>query len=180
MPAPPPPSYGSASPPPPGFGQGVQYTRAGFGQRFGAWLLDALICGVPAGILFGVLAAVLPREDPQLCEDFDGELAVCEPFTGASTAIFFVLIAAAVLFYLFYYIGHLQGRGGGTPGKRIIGLRLVKSGTNEVVGMGRAVGRRLGEIISGIPCYLGYFWMLWDDKNQTWHDKMVDSEVIKT
>jgi hypothetical protein len=28
-------------------------------------------------------------------------------------------------------------------------------------------------------CYLGYLWMLWDDQKQTWHDKIVDSAVIR-
>jgi uncharacterized RDD family membrane protein YckC len=32
--------------------------------------------------------------------------------------------------------------------------------------------------MSGNFCFLGYLWMLWDDKNQTWHDKVVNSVVI--
>ena len=27
--------------------------------------------------------------------------------------------------------------------------------------------------------YLGYLWMLWDDKKQTWHDKVVGSSVVR-
>jgi len=27
--------------------------------------------------------------------------------------------------------------------------------------------------------FLGYFWMLWDDDNQTWHDKVVRSRVVR-
>jgi uncharacterized RDD family membrane protein YckC len=33
--------------------------------------------------------------------------------------------------------------------------------------------------VSGYVCLLGYLWMLWDDKKQTWHDKMVGSNVVR-
>ena len=34
--------------------------------------------------------------------------------------------------------------------------------------------------ISGQICYLGYLWMLWDGKNQTWHDKVAGTFVVRT
>jgi hypothetical protein len=34
-------------------------------------------------------------------------------------------------------------------------------------------------IFSSAIFYLGYLWMLWDDKKQTWHDKVVNSVVVK-
>ena len=33
--------------------------------------------------------------------------------------------------------------------------------------------------VSGQVCYLGYLWMLWDDRNRTWHDMIVDSIVVR-
>jgi uncharacterized RDD family membrane protein YckC len=33
--------------------------------------------------------------------------------------------------------------------------------------------------LSGQILGLGYFWMLWDDNDQTWHDKIVKSIVVK-
>jgi uncharacterized RDD family membrane protein YckC len=47
------------------------------------------------------------------------------------------------------------------------------------IGMGQAGLRYVGKIISGIPCGLGYFWMLWDDQKQCWHDKIASTKVIK-
>ena len=32
---------------------------------------------------------------------------------------------------------------------------------------------------SALPCCLGFLWMLWDDEDQTWHDKICDTVVIK-
>jgi uncharacterized RDD family membrane protein YckC len=34
--------------------------------------------------------------------------------------------------------------------------------------------------ISANVFYLGYLWMLWDDKKQTWQDKVVTSVVVRT
>ena len=34
-------------------------------------------------------------------------------------------------------------------------------------------------IISAWPCYLGYLWMLWDDRRQTWQDKVANSIVVR-
>ena len=52
--------------------------------------------------------------------------------------------------------------------------------TGEPIGIGKALGRQLfASFISGQIFSLGYLWMLWDDKKQTWHDKIVGSVVIK-
>ena len=45
---------------------------------------------------------------------------------------------------------------------------------------GAAVGRYLfAAFISGNFLLLGYLWSLWDDRKQTWHDKVVSSVVVK-
>jgi uncharacterized RDD family membrane protein YckC len=38
--------------------------------------------------------------------------------------------------------------------------------------------RQLCKIISGVVCYLGFLWMIWDPKKQTWHDKIVTTQVV--
>jgi uncharacterized RDD family membrane protein YckC len=40
------------------------------------------------------------------------------------------------------------------------------------------VGRYFGRILSGIACFLGYLWMLWDPEKQTWHDKLTNTVVV--
>jgi uncharacterized RDD family membrane protein YckC len=37
----------------------------------------------------------------------------------------------------------------------------------------------VGKFISSLILLLGYFWMLWDPKKQTWHDKIAKSVVVK-
>ena len=38
--------------------------------------------------------------------------------------------------------------------------------------------RYFGRIISTIPLFLGYFWMLWDREKQCWQDKIAGSVVV--
>ena len=78
--------------------------------------------------------------------------------------------------YVVYFEG---GPTGQTIGKRALGIRVYDfGGSGGPIGYGRAFIRWLGKIISGIPCYLGYLWMLWDREKQTWHDKLATTVVV--
>ena len=154
---------------------------AGFGRRLGAFVLDWLIVGIPGASLSSFVQAVLPKE-PGTCEKSDGENTAkyaCDVLTSDSAGIHELLVLALLLFIVFFYFGHLEGRRGGTPGKRIAKLKVVDATTGAPIGMGRAIGRWIMRFASAIPVFLGYFWMLWDDDNQTWHDKVVRSRVVR-
>ena len=68
----------------------------------------------------------------------------------------------------------------GTPGKLVLGLSIVDAETGQTPRLGRLVLRYLGYLLSTIPLGLGYFWMLWDDRRQTWHDKLGGTLVVVT
>lgn len=70
-------------------------------------------------------------------------------------------------------------RTGAGPVARRLRVRVVCRRTAQPIGTGRSVGRALGSLVSGWVFYLGYLWMIWDSENQTWHDKMVSSVVIR-
>jgi len=78
-----------------------------------------------------------------------------------------------------YYIYFEGSPSGQTLGKRAMNIRVVTE-QGGPLGHGLATGRYFARILSGIPCGLGYFWMLWDDQKQTWHDKLVRSYVVTT
>lgn len=67
---------------------------------------------------------------------------------------------------------------GGTLGKRAVGLRLESDKTGQDIGYGAALVRYVVAIASAAVLLLGYFWVIWDDKNQTWHDKAAGSVVV--
>ncbi|MCC9310524.1 RDD family protein [Kitasatospora sp. RB6PN24] len=75
--------------------------------------------------------------------------------------------------------GFLEGTRGQTPGKMVVGLRTVKLADGTVLGAGLGIGRRILHLLDAIACFIGYLWPLWDEKRQTFADKLVSSVVIK-
>jgi uncharacterized RDD family membrane protein YckC len=102
---------------------------------------------------------------------------------GVVYGIFFVIFneGAAVGAYLLLGIGYftyLEGSSGQTIGKKGVGIKVVDISGGGPIGYGRAFVRYIGRIVSSIPLYLGYLWMLWDPQKQTWHDKFAKSVVV--
>lgn len=154
--------------------------RAGFGPRFGAWLLDSFLYGllVTALAIPGIVLLISSLDD---CVSFNDEL-ICptDNSRGGTIAGAVVLILAALLIVFVLYVRAL-GKTGQTWGGKIVGVKVVGEMTGEPIGFGKALGRALfAGAISGQIFYLGYLWMLWDDKQQTWHDKVVGSIVVLT
>lgn len=156
---------------------------AGFWPRFGATLIDGFMFSVPAYVLWLAFVPSLLTDDRfELCENEFGQQEFCNPVTAsdfrgifAAMAIFWVATMVGAI----VYVGWLDGRSGQTLGRRATGIRVVDADTLQPIGPGRAVGRHLLKILSAMPCYLGFLWMLWDDRGQAWHDKLVNTMVIE-
>jgi len=92
---------------------------------------------------------------------------------GASAAYGLVIVVS--LAYFTYFEGSERGQ---TPGKMALGIRVIDFGGGGSIGYGRAFIRWIGRIVSQLPIFLGYFWMLWDNERQTWHDKFANDVVV--
>ncbi len=196
-PGPPPgtPGFGSVPPPhgavttAPGHGAGpsgsVGGERAGFGIRLGGYLLDSLLYGLLGLVLLipALVMGVASFADCELDDDFGGTTEIVCPGGAPDAGLLVGAVLLGVVGYLlvaFIYVRAL-GRTGQTWGRRIVGIKVVGEATGEPIGFGRALGRSLFAVfISAQIIYLGYLWMLWDDKKQTWHDKVVSSIVVRT
>lgn len=67
-----------------------------------------------------------------------------------------------------------------TPGKWILGIRVVRADTGIPVGFWRMALRQvIGQFLSAIICYLGFIWALFDRNRQAWHDKIAKTLVIQ-
>lgn len=90
--------------------------------------------------------------------------------------------AAAGLFTLLYIVAYhtffwtLTGQ---TPGKAMMGLRVVTRSGRRVTPL-RGVLRVVGYLLAGLPLGLGLIWILVDDCRQGWHDKISGTYVIYT
>jgi uncharacterized RDD family membrane protein YckC len=126
----------------------LRIRRAGWWRRFFSALID--------GIVLAIVQAIL---------------RVLVGDTGGISLGLLVDIA---------YFTYFHGSTGQTPGDMALSIKVVdlRDGTGQPIGYGRAFIRWLGSILSAIPLFLGYFWMLWDPEKQTWHDKIAGSAVV--
>ena len=123
---------------------------AGAGKRFVALILDIIFTGVIGGVITAAGFVFLGR-----------------PLASLVNLLF------SIAYYTF-------GNGsGGTWGAKIMNLRVVNA-RGEAPGPGAGFVRWLVSLASGIVFLLGYLWMLWDDKKQTWHDKAAGTYVVET
>jgi uncharacterized RDD family membrane protein YckC len=66
-----------------------------------------------------------------------------------------------------------------TPGKMVIGAKIVNARTGRQPSTGQLIGRYFAYYISLIPLGLGYLWVAWDPKKQGWHDKLAGTVVVR-
>ena len=62
-------------------------------------------------------------------------------------------------------------------GKRVTKIKLIGEDTAEPIGALNAFLRDLVHTVDGFA-YIGYLWPLWDQKKQTFSDKLMKTVVI--
>jgi uncharacterized RDD family membrane protein YckC len=88
------------------------------------------------------------------------------------------LVGILVFVYGYIYLGYLDGLNGQTPGKAIMGTRVVNI-QGQVIGSGPGIGRKFAHILDSIVCFLGWFLPLVDSKRQTIADKVMSTYVVE-
>ncbi|MDH3221419.1 MAG: RDD family protein [Gammaproteobacteria bacterium] len=66
-----------------------------------------------------------------------------------------------------------------TPGKMVLGLKIVDAATLAKPSTGKLVVRYLCYYLSALALGLGFLWVAWDRRKQGWHDKIAGTLVIK-
>lgn len=84
-----------------------------------------------------------------------------------------LLLGLSVLTLYFILFWTLTGQ---TPGHYLMGSRVVRTDGGRVT-IGVAVRRLIGYYISAF-LFLGFLWVLWDNKRQGWHDKLAGTYVV--
>jgi uncharacterized RDD family membrane protein YckC len=80
------------------------------------------------------------------------------------------------LVYFTYFHATSAGQ---SIGNKILGIRVLDADSGGSLPWVRAFARALMSNISALPCFLGFFWMLWDPRKRTWHDIVADSLVVR-
>jgi uncharacterized RDD family membrane protein YckC len=157
-----PPPYGAAQPPygAPGYGAAPAAGYGSWAQRVGASLIDSLIV-TPILIVAWVVGVS------------------SDPVTGLRINGFFYIVWLLGLVVTAYNRWYLAGTTGQSWGRKALGIRLVSEQTGQPIGVGLTIGRDFVHIIDGIPCYIGYLWPLWDEKKQTFADKIMHTIVVR-
>ena len=123
---------------------------AGFWRRSVAWIID--------GIILSAINTILMRIY----------------FWGAPQTI--IWLGHIIMFV--YVIGFWAWRGQ-TLGKMLMGVKIIKT-DGSPVGIGRAILRYIGYLVSYIIILIGYLMVAWDSKKQGLHDKIAGTYVVRT
>ena len=180
------PGYGS--PPPPGAGGPVaqpayggvtgRYVLASWPSRVGAQLIDGLIIGIGALILFLPIGAAL------------GVAGASDSDTGIGAAIIGLLFwVLCVTIIAVLYAPILMARTNGkTLGRMAMNIRVVRT-SGEPITFGFAMLREVavkaigfgiaGSFTFGLANLLDSLWPLWDEENRALHDFIVSTRVVK-
>lgn len=177
-------------PPPGGYGSYQAYqpgrrpmqSYAGFWARFGASFIDGLVVSILPFVVYiiGIFSAPTiqvpcgPYDYPDAgigsaCTEPDFDKVV--PFMLAAGVLYLALMFFAVIRPI--------GVTGQSVGCKAVNIRVVDASTGAPIGIARAFGRHIVAAILGQCCYITYLWMLWDDRKQTLHDKVVSSIVVQ-
>ncbi|HET9078690.1 MAG TPA: RDD family protein [Acidimicrobiales bacterium] len=143
-----------------GYGAGESYgDLAGWWSRVGATIIDGIIIGIPAFLLF---------------------YAAGSGSVGARASAEIVVVIAEALYFTL-----MLSRQGRTVGNMAVGTRVIDARTGGPLSTGKALGRWAAQLLFGllsvalfIPTLLDYLWPLWDRRNQTLHDKIAGTLVV--
>ena len=144
------------------------FKTAGFQIRVFSFLLDIFILLI---VLFAAVETVF--------------IVVFPPFLkfasmlNLDTKSFEDLIMFGVLiFVIFFYFVYNVGKNGATPGKKILGIQIIRT-NGQPVDYGVAVGRYFASILSASLFFIGFIWILFDAKYaQALHDKICKTRVV--
>lgn len=131
---------------------------AGFWIRLLATIIDSILLII---LTFPILLLVYGSDYFQSAELIKGP---------ADFLVTYVL--PAVLVIVFWILCR------GTPGKLILGLRVVDAHTGEKLDLLQSVIRYLGYFLSTLPLCLGFLWIAFDSRKQGFHDKLARTLVV--
>lgn len=128
---------------------------AGWGARVGAVIIDGLLV-LPAYIVVIIGNAI-----------------------GNAAGTLLALVGVVGMIAIGLWNLNRQGTTGSSVGKKTVGIKIVGQQTGQPIGFGMSILRQLVHFVDSLICGLGYLWPLWDDKHQTFADKIMDTLSVR-
>lgn len=135
---------------------------ANFGQRLLAYIIDALVTGIPLYFLTSLFGLGL---DP-------------EALAAGDTSGIFTYYAITLIVPWLYFAFMETSDNQATFGKMALGLKVTDLQGGKI-SFGKASGRYWGKMISAIILLIGYLMAIWTQKKQALHDIMAGCLVVK-
>jgi uncharacterized RDD family membrane protein YckC len=149
--------------------EGGSLPYAGFWIRFAAKFIDGIILSVFNNIVTAFLGVGAFQQygsgpqDPQM---------VAQEMTSAMLLAQLIIFTASCAYNTLFV-----GAYGGTPGKLLCGLRIVRPDGSKVTYL-RAFGRFWAEWVSALTLLIGYIMAAFDDEKRALHDRIASTRVI--
>ena len=151
---------------------------AGFVTRYVAFLLDVLVVAFVSFLFFTILQVTL---------EFFGIDALMTLATQSRETARQTVVLGGAMRWLLTVVGGFLTFGiysivawllvGKTVGKALMGLRVLGQDGRRLT-FGQALIRALSYYISGLALFIGFLWVLVDDRRQAWHDKLARTLVV--
>jgi len=87
------------------------------------------------------------------------------------------LLLAGLLYGAYHCLFWAQA--GATPGKRLLGLRVVRAADDGQRDLLHAALRCLGYLVSYFSFFIGFLASLWDRERRGWHDHLAGTRVVR-
>ena len=144
-------------------GAAAALVPAGFWRRFFAYFVDGIVQMALA------LAATVPLLPFLLAATDGGENG------GAVQVVGWVL---SLITGPLYYVGFESSRWQATPGKRLLGMAVVRVDGSRL-SVGRAAARYFGRLLCSLTLGFGYLFIIWTRRKQGLHDMVAGTLVVR-
>ena len=151
---------------------------AGFVTRYIAFLLDVLVVAI-ASLLFITVARVTLDFfgiNTLLASAADSRDVAGQTVVLSGAMRWLLTVAGGFLTFGVYSIAAwlLVGK---TVGKALMGVRVLGQDGRRLT-FSQALIRALSYYLSGLALFIGFLWVLVDDRRQAWHDKLARTVVV--
>ncbi|QKX02857.1 RDD family protein [Wolbachia endosymbiont of Litomosoides sigmodontis] len=131
--------------------------------------LNHLFINQEDGITFNQIAAKYQMQVPLSAE---------EKMAKSRLIKLWILNQIVQFIMLFSYVTYMWIKFAATPGKLLLGLRVVDAKAFGKISLKQAIKRFFSLIVSVAPLFLGFIWSNFNKRCQTWHDKIAGTVVV--